>query len=151
MENNMEFGWINLFGAGFVLLIMIPNIIYGVLKKPDDMQIIVPKYLSASEQAGRYGCIVLMWLPLFVRKFEFDGSEEFIIYLIGNGILLLSYYHHWVKYFRKRTLSVAMALAVIPTVMFLLSGILLRHWLLVMAALLFGYAHCSITYTTHKT
>ena len=28
----MEFGWINLFGAGIVVLIMIPNIIYAVIQ-----------------------------------------------------------------------------------------------------------------------
>ena len=29
----MEFGWINLFGAGIVVLIMIPNIIYALKRK----------------------------------------------------------------------------------------------------------------------
>ena len=146
----MEFGWINLFGAGIVVLIMIPNIIYAVRQKQDEAQAIIPKYLSACEQVGRYGCIVLMWLPLLVWKFGFGSVEELWVYLIANGLLLLSYYLFWGFYFRKKALSNAMALAIIPTLIFLLSGILLRHWLLVIAAVIFGFAHCSITYITNK-
>ena len=146
----MEFGWIYLFGAGIVVLIMIPNIIYAVRQKQDEAQAIIPKYLSACEQVGRYGCIVLMWLPLLVWKFGFGSVEELLIYLIANGLLLLSYYLFWGFYFRKKVLSNAMALAIIPTLIFLLSGILLRHWLLVIAAVIFGFTHCSITYITNK-
>ena len=146
----MEFGWINLFGAGIVVLIMIPNIIYAARQKQDETQIKVPHYLSACEQVGRYGCIIMMWLPLLVWKFGFVSAVEFLIYLIGNGVLSLCYYFFWMLYSRKRTLSVAMALAIIPTAIFLLSGMLLRHWLLVVFAILFGVAHCTITYLTHK-
>ena len=146
----MEFGWINLFGAGIIVLIMIPNIIYAARQKQDETQIEVPHGLSACEQVGRYGCIILMWLPLLVWKFGFGSVEEFLIYLIGNGALLLCYYLSWMLYSRKKTLSVAMALAIIPTAIFLLSGILLQHWLLVAFAILFGACHCTITYMTHK-
>jgi hypothetical protein len=146
----MEFGWINLFGAGIIVLIMIPNIIYVAGQKQDETQIEVPRGLSACEQVGRYGCIILMWLPLLVWKFGFGSVEEFLIYLIGNGALLLCYYLSWMLYSRKKTLSVAMALAIIPTAIFLLSGILLHHWLLVAFAILFGACHCTITYMTHK-
>ena len=146
----MEFGWINLFGAGIVVLIMIPNIIYAARQKQDETQIKVPHYLSACEQVGRSGCIIMMWLPLLVWKFGFVSAVEFLIYLIGNGVLSLCYYFFWMLYSRKRTLSVAMALAIIPTAIFLLSGMLLRHWLLVVFAILFGVAHCTITYLTHK-
>ena len=146
----MEFGWINLFGAGIIVLIMIPNIIYAAGQKQDETQIEVPRGLSACEQVGRYGCIILMWLPLLVWKFGFGSVEEFLIYLIGNGALLLCYYLSWMLYSRKKTLSVAMALAIIPTAIFLLSGILLQHWLLVAFAILFGACHCTITYMKHK-
>lgn len=150
MGRIMEFGWINLLSAGIVVLIMIPNIIYATRLKQDETQTKVSHYLTACEQVGRYGCIVLMWLPLFVWKFGFGSIEEFLIYLIGNGALLLCYYLFWMLYSREKTLSKAMALAIIPTVIFLLSGILLRHWLLVTFAILFGVAHCMITYLTHK-
>lgn len=146
----MEFGWINLFGVGIVILIMIPNIIYAVKQKQIDKENDVPKYLSICEQIGRYGCIILMWLPLFVWKFKFDSTEKFLIYLMTNGVLLLSYYLLWVKYAKKKTLTTAMALAAIQSVLFLLSGVLLNHWTLAAFAVLFGVAHCKITYLTHR-
>ena len=46
----MEFGWINLFGAGIVVLIMIPNIIYAAREKQAETQTKVPNYLFACEQ-----------------------------------------------------------------------------------------------------
>lgn len=146
----MEFGWINVFGAGIVTLIMIPNIIYAVKRKQTGAENDIPKYLSILEQIGRYGCIVLMWLPLFVWKFEFGSIEAFLVYLAANGVLLLSYYLFWAAYARERALRTAMALAVIPTVLFLLSGVLLHHWMLAASAVLFGVAHCKITYLTHR-
>ena len=145
----MEFGWINLFGAGIIVLIMIPNIIYAARQKQDETQIEVPRGLSACEQVGRYGCIILMWMPLLVWKFGFGSVEEFLIYLIGNGALLLCYYLSWMLYSRKKTLSAAMALAIIPTAIFLLSGILFRHWLLVAFAILFGPWYLT-PYKIHK-
>ena len=100
----MEFGWINLFGAGIVVLIMIPNIIYALKRKQSKTGTDIPKCLSMCEQIGRYGCIILMWLPFFVWKFEFGSAEELIIYLVANGVLLLGYYLSWVLYSRKYVL-----------------------------------------------
>lgn len=145
----MEFGWINIFGAAIVILIMIPNIIYAVKHKQTEAEKELPPYLSICEQIGRYGCIILMWLPLFVWKFEFGSVEELLVYLITTVILLLGYYLFWVKYARNKTLTTAMALAVIPTILFWLSGVLLKHWALVAFAILFGLSHCKITYLTH--
>lgn len=34
----MEFGWINIFGAAIVILIMIPNIIYAVKHKQTEAE-----------------------------------------------------------------------------------------------------------------
>ena len=146
----MEFGWINIFGAAIVVLIMIPNIIYAGKQNQPRTGKPIPKHWSVCEQLGRYGCIFLMWLPLFVWKFGFGSVKAFLIYLIANGVLLLSYYLFWAAYAKKKTLTRAMALASIPSVLFLLSGILLRHWALAAFAVLFGISHCKITYLTHR-
>ena len=145
----MEFGWINLFGAAIVLLIMIPNIIYA-LKNKNEAEEIVPKHLTIFEQIGRYGCIILMWLPLMVWKFGFKSNEEFVIYMLLNAILMIVYYCFWAGYFKKKTLKKGIALAIVPTAIFVISGLLLRHWLLVFFSLLFGVAHIRITYLTHQ-
>lgn len=148
----MEFGWINLWGACIVVLIMIPNILYACAmrgSKDNSEQAAIPRLLSVCEQIGRFGCIVLMWLPVFVWKFGFASVYDFIAWLLLNIACLLAYYIVWGMYCKKKTLAKAMALAVIPTAIFLLSGFLLHHWCLVVFALLFGYAHCRITFQTH--
>jgi len=90
-----------------------------------------------------------MWLPLLVWKFGFLNVEEMLVYVVGNLGLTVAYIIIWIPYFKRKTLGKAIALAVIPTCIFLLSGLLLRHWLLVLAALLFGMGHIYITYQNH--
>ena len=101
--------------------------------------------MNVIEQVGRYACIVLMWLPLLVGKFGFAGVTEMIIYLAGNGIMLAVYIAVFVLYLNKKTVKRAMILAVLPACIFLLSGILLRHWLLVGFAVVFAVGHCYVT------
>lgn len=171
----MDFGWINLLGAIIVVLIMVPNVVFaskwqgrigaaggeperggageaapGAGEAVPKAGEAVPKYLSVCEQVGRYGCIVLMWLPLFVWKFGFGSVGEFVAYAVLNGALLVAYYVLWAAYAKGRSLGKGMALAIIPTTIFLLSGLLLRHWSLVVFAVLFGFAHGKITYLTHR-
>ena len=43
-----------------------------------------------------------------------------------------------------------MLLSIIPVIVFLLSGLALRHWLLVIAAVIFGAAHIYITNKNNK-
>ena len=64
----MEFGWINLFGAAIVIVMMLPNILYAV-KFPNAENKCSNPIMNVIEQIGRYGCIVLMWFPILVWKF----------------------------------------------------------------------------------
>ncbi len=146
----MKFGWINLIGAVFVMLILIPNIIYALkTKNRKQPEARVPKAVYILEQIGRYACMVLMWLPLLVWKFGFGSGEALAVYLISNFVMVVAYYVFWIIYAKKPTLPIGMALAILPTAIFLLSGILLRHPLLIAAAFIFGVSHCLITYKTH--
>ena len=140
----MEFGWINVFGAGFVVLMLIPNIVYA-LRNRDEKNLCTNRFMNAVEQIGRYACIVLMWLPFPLRKFGFGSAEELLLYLAGNGALLLAYWLTFATYLKKKTAGRALALAILPACVFLLSGLLLRHWLLVGFALLFAVGHVFVT------
>lgn len=140
----MGFGWINVFGAGFVVLLLIPNIVYA-LKNRDEKNLCHNRVMNAVEQVGRYACVVLMWFPLLVWKFGFTSVPEMLLYFAGNGGLLLAYWLIYARYLKERTAKRALALAVIPTCVFLVSGLLLRHWLLVGGAVLFGVGHIYVT------
>ena len=140
----MEFGWINLFGGIIVILLLIPNIVYA-LKNRGEKNLCTDRTMNLLEQIGRYGCIVLMWLPLLVWKFGFQSVPEMLLYFAGNGALLLLYWLVFARYLKERTAKRALVLAILPACVFLLSGLLLRHWLLVGFAVLFAVGHIYVT------
>ena len=140
----MKFGWINVVGAVIVILMLIPNILYAI-KNKDEKNLCDNRFMNLIEQVGRYACIVLMWLPLFVWEFSFAGDAHMIIYLAGNAVLLAAYWIIYARYMKRKTPGFAIILAILPTCIFLLSGIVLHHWLLVGFAALFGIGHIYVT------
>ena len=141
----MEFGWINVFGAVIVVLMLIPNIVYAI-KNKGEKNLCANRFMNVVEQIGRYACIVLMWLPLLVWKFGFASVLEMILYMSCNGLLLAAYWIAFAFYMKRRTVRLAIVLAVLPACIFLLSGILLQHWLLAGFAVVFAIGHIYVTY-----
>jgi len=140
----VKFGWINLFGALIVVIMLIPNIVYANRDRGKR----TPRAHRAwyvTEQTGRYACIVLMWLPLLVWKFGFGSVGGMLVYLAGNGALLVAYLVVFARFLRRKTPGRALALAALPAGIFLLSGALLRHWLLVIGGAVFAVSHIYIT------
>ena len=141
----MEFGWINVFGAVIVALMLIPNIVYAI-KNKGEKNLCANRFMNVVEQIGRYACIVLMWLPLLVWKFEFASVLDMMLYMACNGLLLAAYWIAFAFYMKRRSVRLALVLAVLPSCIFLLCGILLKHWLLVAFAVLFAIGHIYVTY-----
>ncbi len=141
----MKFGFINLSGAVIVALLMIPNIVYAFLRR-GEKNACTSRFLNTMEQVGCYACIILMWLPLLVHKFGFASVPEMMLYYAGNSLLLAAYWFVFARYlFRGKNRRRTRILAVLPACIFLLSGILLRHWLLAVAAVLFAVVHSYVT------
>ena len=140
----MKFGWINLLGGVFVILLLIPNIVYAI-KNRDQKNLCDNKAMNAIEQIGRYACIVLMWFPLFVWEFGFGSVFKMVLYVAGNVALMTAYWILFAVYMRRKTYALALALAIIPSCIFLFSGVLLRHWSLVCFAVLFAVGHIYVT------
>ncbi|MCD8116692.1 MAG: hypothetical protein LUE21_06205 [Oscillospiraceae bacterium] len=82
-----------------------------------------------------------MILPVAVGEFGFRSVLEMLIYFGSTGLLLIIYLIVWPFYFQAPTRKKATALAVLPTMVFLISGLLLRHWLLATASIIFGASH----------
>ena len=101
--------------------------------------------MNLLEQVGRYACILLMWLPLLVWEFGFASVAAMLLYFAGNGALLAAYWIVFAIYGKKKNTGLAPALAILPACIFLLSGLLLRHWLLVGFACLFAVGHLYVT------
>ena len=103
------------------------------------------QWLNIIEQVGRYGCMFLMIFNIGIAEFGFASKAMFLVYLIGNAAFLLSYWIIWIFYFKKQTYREQLALAIIPTCLFLLSGITIQHYLLVIWSVIFGIGHIFVT------
>lgn len=143
-------GWINVFGAIIVIIILIPNIIYG-LKNRGIRNLCTNKVMNILERIGRYGCMLLMIFNVGLSEFAYPGVAAFLAYFLGNALLLVLYIVFWVLYAKKKTMFRAIALSAIPTAIFLLSGISLLYILLIVFAVIFGAAHNYVTYVNHKS
>ena len=141
----MEFGWINVFGAVIVVLMLIPNIVYAI-KNKGEKNLCANRFMNVVEQVGRYACIVLMWLPLLVWKFGFASVLDMMLYMACNGLFLVAYWIAFAVYMKQKTVQLALVLAVLPACIFLLSGILLQHWLLAGFSVVFAIGHIYVTY-----
>ncbi|MBO4864846.1 MAG: hypothetical protein J5517_10815 [Eubacterium sp.] len=139
-----EIGWLNIFGLIIVVLLLIPNIIYALKEKNGENKC-TNKFMNILEQIGRYGSMFLMVFNIGLAEFGFWSVGAFIVYLFGNILLMTSYWLIWVLYFRKKTRWKQMALALIPTGIFLLSGITMLHVLLIIFAVTFGIGHIYVT------
>lgn len=148
----MEFNYINLCGLVIIAIIMVPNIIYAIrtTKTGGEENKCHVLLVNIMEQAGRYASMALMMLPLLVWKFSFETDSAYWVYFLGNGALLGAYLFVWLLYFQKRTLLKALVLAIVPTAIFILSGITLGHWLLVISGVIFGIGHIFITVVNNK-
>lgn len=145
----MKFGWINLFGGFVVIIMLIPNVIYAVKNKGTENKCSNIVF-NIIEQIGRYSSMALMVFPLLIWEFGFQSVPAMILFFLCDTVLLLVYLLIWRLYFIKPVLKTALYLAVIPTLIFLISGILLRHWLLVLATVLFGIGHIYVTIENNK-
>lgn len=139
-------GWINIFGMLFMVIIMIPNIIYALKRKDGFENKWNNKIVELVEQIGRFGCFGCMVINIPGTLFGWWSDEAFAIYLIVNSVLITLYCVIWIICFRKNTVFRALALSIIPSVIFLFSGIMSRSVLLILASVLFAPAHIVISY-----
>ncbi len=138
--------WINIYGFVFMLFIMIPNIIFTLKNKDGFQNLWNNKIIEVFEQIGRFGCFGFMILIIPGFGFGFSSDEFFSLYLILNTVLIVAYCLIWFICFKKNSIFRALALSIIPSVIFLTSGILSRYILLIVTAIIFAPCHVIISY-----
>jgi len=97
--------------------------------------------------------MAMMVFPLFVWEFGFKSPEELVIWLFLLPALLLACFVLWVVYFRKPSLPAALCLAILPSAIFILRGVIFRHcrhWLLTAFGVVFAVGHIYITWCNNK-
>jgi hypothetical protein len=125
-------------------LIMLPNIVYAIRVKDGGVR--AGRTVTILEQVGRYGCFIGMVLNIPPQLFGFRSATSFALYLLINAGLLLAYCLIWIVCFRKNNLFRALSLSILPSVIFLFSGLISCSLLLILSALIFAPCHIYISY-----
>ena len=138
--------WFNYYGLVFIAIIMIPNIIFAIGNKDGFSNKYKNKAVEILEQIGRYACIILMVFNIPYTYFNFWFEYALIVYLTVNVVLCLLYLIFWAICWNKKGKIKALSLSIIPSVIFLFSGIVVANIPLVVFALLFGVNHILLSY-----
>ena len=142
--------WLNVFGLVMVAVIMIPNILFAMKCKDGFVNKWNNKSVGTVEQIGRFGCFGFMIINIPGTWFGWWSDEAFAVYLVVDAVLVTLYCVIWAVCFRKSSVFRALALSIIPSVLFLFSGIMSRSILLTIAAVLFAPSHILISYQNAK-
>lgn len=137
--------WFNPFGLGFMAAIMLPNLIYAARNPDGFVNRWNNKTVERIEQIGRYGCFALMIFNIPGTWFGWCSDRAFACYLIVNAALIFLYYLAWMIGFQRQQKLRALLLSILPSLIFLFSGVMSRSVLLVLAAMLFAPAHAIIS------
>ena len=142
---------INIYGLLFIAIIMIPNVVFAIKCRDGFSNRKINKYLEVAEQIGRFGCFGFMIFNIPGTCVGWRSDEVFAVYLIANGLLTAAYCLIWIICFNKNGIFKSLALSVIPSVIFLLDGIMTRSVLLILSAVLFAPSHIMISYKNTKS
>lgn len=138
--------WFNLTGLIFVVVLLIPNIIYAATNKDGFADKFHNKLVETGEQIGRFGCFILMFiqLPYVTLGYIYDGAQT--LYLILGIVLLALYCGGWIVFRKKNSVAKVLTLSILPSVLFLESGILTLNIPLVVLSVVFAICHITISY-----
>ena len=142
--------WLNVFGLVMAAVIMIPNILFAMKCKDGFVNKWNNKSVETVEQIGRFGCFGFMIINIPGTWFGWWSDEAFAVYLVVDAVLVTLYCVIWAVCFRKSSVFRALALSIIPSVLFLFSGIMSRSILLTTAAVFFAPSHILISYQNAK-
>lgn len=133
--------WFNYYGLAIVALILLPNIIYAVRCKDEFVNKYRNKAVEVLEQIGRYLCMAFMVFNVPYTYFGFWFDNALAVYLSVNGVLCVAYLICWIVLWKKRNLTKAITLSVLPSIIFIFSGIMLANIPLVVFAVIFAVNH----------
>jgi len=129
-----------------VIGILLPNLVFSLLKKIDFKNVFKNRVLMVFEQIGRYGSMVLMVfnIPYTYYGFFFDGALW--VYIASDAVLVILYWAGWMFFSNnKHPIVKAYVLSIIPSVLFIFSGLLLRNIPLIVLSACFAYPHIAIS------
>lgn len=135
----------NLYGFLIFVFMMILNLIYFKSASGNNDFSFKNKKLETMENIGRYGSFLTLIFNIPYTWFGFFVSNGVTIYYVVNGILLFIYLITWVIMWKSDNLARALILSIVPSLIFLFSGVMIRSVLLMIFSLIFSIFHIRIS------
>lgn len=138
--------YVNFCGLVFVVIILIPNIVFAMTCKYGFENRYQNKLVETLEQIGRFGCFFSMFImiPYMNKGYWFRQGKA--IYLILGFLLVSLYCLGWIVFWRENSIRKSLYLSIIPALLFLESGVVSGNLLLLIFAVVFAPCHILISY-----
>lgn len=134
---------LNLYGLLFVILLLIPNIVYGLTHRGGVEVQYHNKLMETLEQVGRFGCMFFMIFQFPWTAYCACGARN--AYLILGGVLMAAYWLGWVVFWKSNSMEKALILSILPALLFLESALLTWNIPLLVLSAVFGVCHITIS------
>ena len=143
--------YFNWYGIPVIAVILIVNLIFFLVDKEEKYENpSMNKGLKAFEQIGRIAVIFFMIFSLGIigKGFLSDYMKNF--WIIAVAVLLVLYILFYILYYKSRNHKLAMMLAILPSIIFLMTGLLEQDPPLLMFAIVFAIGHIYVTVKNKK-
>ncbi len=147
----MHFGF-SYIGLIFLLMLMIPNIIWSK-NKPQDYD----KYVKNENQIlilfEKIGEVLVTCLSLIFSDYNINKISNWSIILLMAFIVMLLYEIYWIRYFKSHKtmqdmysslFGIPVAGATLPIITFLLLGLYGKNPFLIISTIILGIGHITI-------
>lgn len=138
--------YVNFWGLVFGVIILIPNIVFAMTCKDGFENRYQNKLVETLEQIGRFGCFFSMFImiPYMNKGYWFQQGK--MVYLILGFLLVSLYCIGWIVFWKENSVRKSLYLSIVPSLLFLESGVLSGNILLLIFAVIFAPCHILISY-----
>lgn len=130
------FGFINVFGLMFAVILAIPNIVY-VKTHRVDLSVIDNRAMLYIERIGKYSSLILMSFNIGVLEEGFTSPLMQNYWMISTSLLTAVYVILWILFFKKETKGFAYLLTITASFIVIQSGLLQVKTLLLTAGIVY--------------
>jgi CubicO group peptidase (beta-lactamase class C family) len=136
--------WFNLYGLIFVVALILPNIVATIKKKTFENSY-KNRVALILENVSRCACIIFMVFNIPYTWIGFWFTYGKIVYIAVCAALIVAYWVCWLVFWNKRGIVKALLLSAIPSLIFLISAILIGSIPLFVFGVIFTACHILIS------
>lgn len=134
--------YFNLCGLTFIIVILIPNIVFSITYKDGFVNHYQNKLVETLEQIGRFDCFISMFfiLSIFNKVFWLKNGKS--IYIILGIILVALYCIGWIIFWKEADSVIkSLYLPILPSLLFIESAVVCGNLQQLIFAVLFALCH----------